>query len=52
MRMLKVAAIALALGVCLDLALQGVAPVGGNVDKSRCGGFRPETHALCWRTAP
>jgi hypothetical protein len=52
MKMLRSAAIVLAVVASMALALDGAISIGGTVSKSSCGGFKPETRTLCWRDLP
>lgn len=52
MKILRSALVVLAVVALLSIAIDGALAIRGTVDKSSCGGFKPETDSLCWRNLP
>lgn len=48
MKMMRSAAIAIAVFVCAGLAVMGMPSDASIFDNAACGGFKPETRMLCW----
>lgn len=50
MKLLRIIGIVLGLAWALPLGYDNASFVMDGVDRAFCGGFKPESRALCWRS--